>query len=294
MDQHCARDPRRAPFARFVRRAAVLGVLGTGLWLGGQATAAAEELTVPPTTSAATTSEIGRVALPVAAVAPPVVQAAEPLVETTAPLQDVAAPVVKPIGRAVSPVVEPIGRAVSPVVEPIGRAVSPVVEPIGRAFPPAVEVVGEAVAPVTEAVVPPPALLEPLLPAPVDAPTPVLGGGLTRSQDLPEVGSHSLSSSLHDLADDTSRPGGVLPRAADHVTAADPGLSARHPGPVRPPTPSAGGPAGARCAQAHSFDQSPADLSADVLPRTTAALVATGDARDAAGNIASDPSFSPD
>ena len=335
MGQQSAGEPRRAPLFRFTRRAVVLAALGTGLWLAGQATATAEELSpaatavgtpfsavdavaapsvepVAPATSAVdpaadpTAAPVAPAAapapaavtpaaalpvapvlsaaapaghsavVPVTALADPIVPAAEPVLEMAAPLRDVAAPVVAAVEQAAPPVADAavtLADAPDTLLNPVAGALGPIADALGP--------VAGALAPVAGA-------LGPV----ADALVPLLGPSLIETQKRPGTDSHGLN----ELAS-AARPAGaarVLAPTGDQVITPGAGGAAGVPGPVRPHAQGTGGPARAAGTGVSSFDQWPADLSAAVLAMITAALAATVDARDAAGNIASDPSFSPD
>lgn len=302
MDQQQAGDARRAPGSGSVRRAVILAALGTGLWLGGETTADAQELPPPPGAGDVVPAAIGGVAeaadgliapvtsVPAVAapaspvnVAPVVTETAETVRSVTAPVADVV-----PVVQAAAPVVEvaaPLGEVAGRVLEPVERAVSPVVEPFERAVPP-----------VTDAVEPPVAPGDPQVAPAVDAAGREPGTVVRDSGQLsPEAGSRRMTDSSPGSVGDTAWPAGVLTVAPGDVSAAaGPTGEGSAPLPAEPRTPVAGGPGGARCSGAHSADQMAADVSAAVATMTTAALVASGEVRQAACDIAADPSFSPD
>ena len=275
MRQQCAGEARRALFTRHVRRVLTLAALATGLWLAGEATASAEEF-APPATGSTTSPEIAEVAAPAEELLGPATSAVPSAGGRAGPRVGSAIP---PAPAAVAPVapvpVAPVVAAAAPVVRsvavPVADVAAPVVEPIER-----------AVSPVTRAALPLASAPNALLAPAVDAATRGVDTGPMPSQGSPEADSNRLTGDL------------VRRAAVDISPAAGPDAAGIDPLPVRPPTPATGGAAGARCSGAHYSDQSSADLSFAVQATTTAALASTEDARQAAGNIAVDPSFSPD
>ena len=309
MSQPCARHARRALLPRCARRGVVLAALGTGLWLGGQASASAEELSpapmaggtsssavqtvaaanvelLPPATSPAdptpdaTASAVARAAEPASAVEAPV--ASEPMVSVV----PAAAPAVHSVVLPVIDVADPIVEAAEPVLEataPVQVVAAPVVAAVERAVPP----VGDAASTLAGA-------LDPVLASVADLLDPSMANALIATHEQPDVDAHGRDEVVQGSA---ARPAGAARArapAADDVMTPVPGRAAVVPGPVRPHIPGTRGPAGAGGAGTSSFDQSPADVPAAVLTTITAALAATGEARDAAGDVASDPSFTPD
>ena len=317
MGQQSAGEPRRAPLSWFARRAVILAALGTGLWLAGQATATAQELSPPATAVGTTSSDVGEVAAPsvelvasaTSAVAPaadrtaaPVAPAAEPAPAAVAPLAPVP---VAPDVPAAAPAVHSALLPITDLADRIVQTAEPVVEvatPLRDVAAPVVAAVGQAVPPVADAAVTLAGAADPLL-TPVGGALdpvagvldPVLGPGLIGTQERPGTDFHVLNEVFQSSAAGPTGAGRVLAPAGDNdVITPGPGGAGGGPGPVRPLTPATGAPARAGGTGTHSFDQSPADLSAAVLAAFTAALAATGDACGAVGNIASDPSFSPD
>ena len=263
MDQQFDRAARRAPHPRLLRRSLVLAALGAGLWLAGEATASAQEL-APPLTAPGATS-------------PDLTDAPAPRTELLAPATAAAAPVL-PAAPVVHAVTVPIAELADPVVHSA--------EPVLDAVAPLRDVAAEVAEPLAGALDPP------LGPA-VDVIAPVLAADPIRSQQPQDAG-HRLSEGVHGGAGDPARAAHrVAPALVVVHPAADPGWVGGTV-PVPPPTPATGGPAPAWCTGAQSSDQTPADLWAAVESTITAALVAAGDAREAAGDPVSDPSFSPD
>ena len=309
MGQQCAGDARRAPLFRFARRTVVLAALGTGLWLGGQATASAEEIVPPSTPGATSSSAVGEVAAPgvellgpatsaaafaTGPTAPPVTSAAEQAPAAVAPVAPVP---VAPVVSAAAPVAHSVAVPVTDLADPIVQAAEPVLEvpaSLGEVAAPVVAAVEQAVFPVADAVVPLAGALDPLRAPAADALSPVLVTGLNGAEQPTDADFHRLTRAVHGPAAGTAGAGRVMAPAGDDVITPGPGAAGGVPVPVRPPTPASGGSARAACTGAGSFDHSPADLSAAVLATITAALAATGDSRDAARSVTSDPSFSPD
>jgi DNA polymerase-3 subunit gamma/tau len=317
MDRQCEELGHRAPLARFLRRAAFVAAVGAGLWLAGQASASADELT-PPAAVETTSPAVGGVSVdgllspvtsavrtatettqaPVAGVVPkpaPVVErVAQPVAEVAAPVARTAAPVVERVAAPVAEVAAPVAELAAPVV----RAAEPVLKiaaPLEDAVAPVVDAVEEAVPPVVEVSEPPVRVREPLVSLTDDVVVPVLRGGSVLDEQPLSWGFARVTDAVQGSPDDGSRPGHVLSQArADDSTAAGPKGAPGDPAPVPPLTPVTGGSAGARSAGAHSYDQAAADLAPVVSVMTTAALTAADFARDAAANVASDPSFSPD
>ena len=265
MDQQSAGAARRAPRSWLARRPLVLAALGAGLWLAGEATASAQELQPPLTASGPMTPAGG-------------------LAGST------VAPAVAPATAAVAPVVPAVAPVVHSATVPVADLTAPVVrsaEPVRAQVALLQDVVADAAEPLAGSLdLPPAPAVDALIAAPA-APS-------IRSQEPLDAGHHPTGG---------VRGGdGNLDRAAHRVVAAEavvlpdagPGGAAGGTVPVRPPAPMTGGPAPAWCTGGQSVDQSPADLAAAAEGTLTAALVAAGDARDAVGDHASDPCFSPD
>ena len=308
MGHQSAWEPRRAPLDRFARRALVLAALGTGLWLGGQATASAEELSRPPTAVATQSSAIHAIPAARVELLPPatspvdhapvptassVARDAEPAPATVAPVAPLP---VMPVVSAATPAVH---SAVAPVIDladPVVEAAEPVLEqaaPVRDVAAPVVAAVGQAVPPVADAAATLARALDPVLARVADVLDPLLGNSLIASHERPDTDFQGLDGAVQGSTAGPVSAGRVLAPAGVDVSTPGPGGAAGAPGPVRPPGTSgpaqAGGGTGASW-----FDQSPADVSTAVLAPITAAVAATGDARDAAANVAADPSFSPD
>ena len=285
MNQRSAGAARRVPRSRLARRSLILAALGAGLWLTGEATASAQELPPPLTVPSATSPDVDE------AVAP---------AELPAPALSAGVPGGSLAGSAVAPAVAPATAAVAPVV----RAAAPVVHsatvPVADLTEPVVhsaEPVLDHVAPLRDVVVDAAdslaGALDPLLAPAVDVLAPAPGADPIRSQEPPDPG-HRLTGGVHIGAGYPGRAAHRVPPAdAVVLLAAGPDAAAGRTVPVRPPT-SGTGPVPHRCTGAQSFDQSPADLPAAAEATITAALVAAGNARDAAGDRVSDPCFSPD
>jgi hypothetical protein len=306
----CAAKAPCARLSRIASRALVLAAVGTGLWLAGQTTASAQELAPPPTAVGRTSSDVGEVAAPGGLLVAPATlsvvraggQTGSGVVPAVAPDPPAAAPVALVAGAAaVSAAAPTVHSAVVPVADlanPIVQAAKPLLEvaaPLRTVAAPVVAAVGQAVSPVADAGVPLADALDLLVATVADARGPLLGTALIGDGERPDAVSHGS----YDVAQSSAAgPAGaarvIAPTGDDVDPTADSDGAAGVPGPMRPSTPATGGPAPAAYTGSHSSDQSPADLSAALLAAFTATLVAAGDARAAAGNIAFDPSFSPD
>ena len=311
MGQQFAGESRRASLSWFAGRAAVLAALGTGLWLAGQATASAQELSPPPTAAETVSSTFEAVAAPSVELLAPATSAVDPAPDRTASSSVARAAEPAPaVVASVAPVpVVPVVSAAAPAMHsavvpathlagPIAEAAEPVLEvaaPIQDVAAPVMAAVEQAIPSVAHAAVTLAGALAAVLAPVANALDPLLSIGLIGPQERPDTDSRGLNEVVHGPAAGPAGASRVLTPAGDDVDpAAGAGGGAGEPGPVPPYIPVTGGPARAVATGADSFDQSPADLSAAVLATITAGLAATGDARDAAGNIAFDPSFSPD
>ena len=286
MEQQSAGASRRA--LRCARRSLVLAAVGAGLWLAGEATASAQELTPPLATLGATSSDVTDAAAP--REEPPA-----PATSTTDLGETLAGPTGATAAAAAPAAVAPVVPEAAPVVHSGTVPVADLADPVVRSA----EVVLEAAAPLRDVAA---ELAGPLAGAPdrllgpagvvVD---PVLGVGPIGSQESLDAGLHSLPGGVHGGAEDTAGAAhGIAPADAVVRPGAGQGRAAGGSVPVGPPTPATGAPSPARCTGAPSSDQSPADVPAAGGAVITAALAAAGDARDAARNRASEPSFSPD
>jgi hypothetical protein len=287
-------NAHRAPLARFAYRAAVLATLGIGLWLAGQATAFAEESMIPPTAVGAPFAAVDAVASPgvevlataASALAPPG-ESADPLGTPAAAGGPVAAAPVAVTAATVVSVADlavPLPQAAEPVIAmtaPLSDVVRPVVAAIGQAVPPVVVDLSPLEA------------LDAALPPVADALHALLGACLADAQQRPDTDFGGLGEVVEGSAAGPTGASRVMVRA-DKDDDLSTGTGGAAGGPVPPVAPASGGPAQACYGGTHTFDQSTADLPAAVRATSMAALVAAGEARDAAGNIAFDPSFSPD
>ncbi len=310
MGPQCAAEAGRAPLLRFACRAVVLAALGTGLWLAGLTTATAEELTPPSTAAGTASSAVDAVATPRVGLLGPASSASTParsktgsnVVSAVAPGPAAVAPVVPvpvvPVVSAAAPAVHSAVVSVADLAVPMVQAAEPVLEPAATlrdVAAPVLATLGQSLPPVADAAVTLAGALDPLLAPVAGALDPLLKTDLIGTQERPDTDLHGPNEVVQGSAAGPSCSGHVMAPAGDDVIiVAGMGGAGGGPAPVRPPSPGTGGPVRAACTGAHSFDQSPADLPAAVLATITAALAATADARHAAGNIASDPSFSPD
>jgi hypothetical protein len=290
MGQQCAAGIRRVPLSRFALRAVVLAALGTGLWLGSQATASAEEISPPPTAGATSSSAVGQLVAPGVGLVRPVVSAVASATPSPAPF---VAPAAGPAESAVTPIL----MAAEPVLEvarPLGEVAAPVVAAVQDVAAPVVAAGEPVVAPVANAVVPAPGALDSLPARAIDAPALGPGTGVDQAQEPTDTGSYRPTRPVHGSATGTTGAGSAMSPAGDGVPGPGPRAAGDAPVPVPPPTPATGGPARAASSGAQSVDHWPAYLPATDPATITAALVVTGDARNATGDVAFDPSFSPD
>ena len=304
MGPQCAEETGRAPLSRFAARAVVLAVLGTALWFVGQAAATAEELMPPSTAAGVASSVVDAVATPGVGLLAPATSAVDraeaPVAPAVGPAPAVVAPVaavpVVPLVSAVAPGVHSAVVPATDLADPIVQTAEPVLQvaaPLRDVAAPVVATVEQALETLTE-VMPLAGALSPQLTPVAGVLDSLLGTALTGTQDRPDADFLGLNEVAHGLAAGPAGAGRGLAPASEDVSTPGPGGAGGVPGPVQPPTPVTRGSTRSAGTGTHSFDQSPAYLPANVLATITAALAATGDARDAAGNIAADPSFSPD
>jgi hypothetical protein len=247
-----------ARLPRHLGRVLVLSGLGTFLWLLGSVPAAASA-DERPLTGGLVPQVAEQVAVPAAeSVAPAVdtvLQAATPVLTEVV---QTAAPAVAPVLQVATPVVEPLRRVADPVLTPAVRTAAPAVEPVPAPGSPAPA--GPAAVPV-ESPVEPPSLAVPESP------------GAAPPVHSTEVGVPPLR-----VTSPPGRPDDVPPVSEP---ASPGGVPATLPAPATAPGSSA--------------DQPPADLAtwAAAVPAPTLAATADG-ARDATGDAAHNPGFSPD
>ena len=305
--QPSRRGAHRALLPWFLGRAVLLAGLSAGLWLLGQTSASADEV-IAPTRVEQTLSSVTRESAPSGeppaavstAVVPVVAGAASPLPHVVEPVAS-ATPVIEDVpvsGAGHAAPVEPVEESVRDMSAPVRRAAASVLaagEPVVGAGVPAVQDAAPVVG-VLDSVLPPVVdALSTLLEVDALALESAAGPGAERLDAVQDA----LSPVAERTAASTAGPlRAVASAERDAISAAAPTGAAANmaslPQPLQLPRTPAGAPSGKGCTGASSSDQSPADLSAAVLAATGAAQLAAGDVSDAVGNVAFDPSFSPD